>query len=387
MQTLVNAERYMTDELEAFEKELVAAAHKLEKLEREIFKEIIENVLTLAMPMAQMATDLAMLDNLQSLAYVSRQENFSIPKIFEDKKIINVEGAWHPLIKSVLQDHFVPHNLILDEKKFFGLITGPNMAGKTTVMREMAIIQFLAQIGCPVPAQSCQVGICDFLFSRLGASDDILKGQSTFMVEMSETAEIVRHATSKSLIILDEVGRGTSTYDGLSIAWSLVEHFLNQTQALCLFATHYHELIEVVQEHKNGKNLTVQTRSEKGNVQFLYRLIEAAATQSFGIYVAKLAGLPQSILKRSESILKQLEANPKNEINHIAPLVDAKPGTQLCFFNEDDLSDCESKTRIEYRTPEHLKKIEDELNGLDILHLTPWQAIQKIQAFKESLYT
>ncbi len=173
------------------------------------------------------------------------------------------------------------------------------MAGKTTVMREMAIIQFLAQFGSFVPADKAKLGLCDYLFSRLGASDDIIKGQSTFMVEMSETAEILRHATSNSLIVLDEIGRGTSTYDGLSIAWSLVEYFVSKTKALTLFSTHYHELIELVDDLDGAKNLTVKTVNENGNVQFLYKLIEEGAGQSFGIHVAKLAGLPKEILNRS----------------------------------------------------------------------------------------
>ncbi|MEX1099784.1 MAG: hypothetical protein WEB87_05125, partial [Bacteriovoracaceae bacterium] len=208
-----------------------------------------------------------------------------------------------------IKDQFVPHDLTLDQDCFFGLITGPNMAGKTTVMREMAIIQFLAQIGSYVPAQRAQLGLRDYIFSRLGASDDIIKGQSTFMVEMSETAEIIRHATENSLIVLDEIGRGTSTYDGLSIAWSLVEYFVSKTRALTLFSTHYHELIELASDLEGAKNLTVKTVNENGNVQFLYKLIEEGAAQSFGIHVAKMAGLPKEILNRSGAILSQLESD------------------------------------------------------------------------------
>jgi len=245
------------------------------------------------------------------------------------------------------------------------------MAGKTTVMREIAIIQLLAQMGSFVPAKKAQLGLCDFLFSRLGASDDILKGQSTFMVEMAETAEILRHATNKSLIILDEVGRGTSTYDGLSIAWGLVEHFIEKTRALTLFATHYHELIDVIDSHSAAKNLTVETINHKGNIQFLYRLIEKAASQSFGLYVAKLAGLPASVLKRSEEILSQLEKGQET------PAISPKQNTQLCFF-DDTISASEE-------TPQYLKDLEDDLTKIDVMKMTPLDALIKLHELKKRI--
>jgi DNA mismatch repair protein MutS len=248
------------------------------------------------------------------------------------------------------------------------------MAGKTTVMREVAIIQLLAQIGSFVPAKSAELGLCDFLFSRLGASDDILKGQSTFMVEMSETAEILRHATNKSLIILDEVGRGTSTYDGLSIAWGLVEHFIHETKALTLFATHYHELIDVVEKCEAAKNLTVETINHNGKVQFLYRLIEQAASQSYGIYVAKLAGLPKSILKRSEEILTLLEENHSNPISENKSSANVN-SSQLCFLED---------VKVE-EIPEYLKELEKEISKLDIMKMTPIDALLKLNQLKTQL--
>jgi DNA mismatch repair protein MutS len=278
------------------------------------------------------------------------------------------------LIKSLIKDQFVCHDLHLDEKVYFGLITGPNMAGKTTVMREVAIIQLLAQMGSFVPAKVAKLGLCDFLFSRLGASDDILKGQSTFMVEMAETAEILRHATTKSLIILDEVGRGTSTYDGLSIAWGLVEHFIDTTRALTLFATHYHELIDIADKNPAAKNLTVETISHKGNVQFLYRLIEQAASQSFGIYVASLAGLPKSVLKRSEEILQQLEKH------HHAPML---PTTQPTTQASSQLSFLpESKVEV---IPSYLKDLELEISKMDVMKMTPIDALIKLNQLKTQL--
>lgn len=371
-QTLVNAERYTTKELTELEKETITAKEKLERLEREIFKGLIHEVADLKTTIHMLSENIATIDVFQSFATISVHENFSRPKLHEDKRILNLKDAFHPLIRSFIKDQFVCHDIYLDENCSFGLITGPNMAGKTTVMREVAIIQLLAQIGSFVPAKSAEIGVTDFLFSRLGASDDILKGQSTFMVEMAETAEILRHATNKSLIILDEVGRGTSTYDGLSIAWALVEHFIEKTKAITLFATHYHELIEVVDQHPRGKNLTVETFSHKGNVQFLYRLIEKGASQSFGIYVAKLAGLPNSILKRSEELLKNLESDSHKKSQ-------AENNSQLSFFQEAPIEI--SAQQI----PEHLTLIEDELNRLDISRLTPIDALIKLNELKSKI--
>lgn len=375
-QTLVNAERYTTPELTQLEKETITAQSKLEKLEREIFKELITTVHELSQSIMVMSGHIALIDSFQSLASIALQEGFTRPDIQPKKQILHIESGFHPLIKSIIKDQFVCHDLHLDDKVYFGLITGPNMAGKTTVMREVAIIQLLAQMGSYVPAKVARLGLCDFLFSRLGASDDILKGQSTFMVEMAETAEILRHATSKSLIILDEVGRGTSTYDGLSIAWGLVEHFIDTTRALTLFATHYHELIDIADKNPAAKNLTVETLNHKGKVQFLYRLIEQAASQSFGIYVASLAGLPKSVLKRSEEILHQLETN------HHAPVLDQKTyeatkstSSQLCFFED-------VKTE---EIPAYLKVLEEELSKMDVMKMTPIDALIKLNHLKNQL--
>lgn len=373
-QTLVNAERYTTPELEQLEKETITAKEKLEKLEREIFKDLINDVATNSKQLLLMSNHIATIDAFQSLAKLAINENLTRPSLHPSKKILKIEEGFHPLIRSIIKDQFVCHNLTLDEKVYFGLITGPNMAGKTTVMREVAIIQLLAQIGSFVPARVAELGVCDFLFSRLGASDDILKGQSTFMVEMAETAEILRHATAKSLIILDEVGRGTSTYDGLSIAWGLVEHFINETKALTLFATHYHELIDVVAKNKYAKNLTVETINHKGNVQFLYRLIEEGASQSFGIYVAKLAGLPKSILMRSEAILHQLEENHQ-AIEIEKDDCHAIHGNQLSFLDEIK----------QIEIPQYLQELEKEISKIDITRTTPIDALLKLNELKRHI--
>jgi len=366
-QTLVNNERFVTAELESFEKNITSALDKLIKLEKEIFGSIVSKIADHAYLLLDVAKRFALIDVYQSLAWVSLQENFVRPTLHENKKIINIKGAWHPLIRANIRDSFVTHNISMDDKCFFGLITGPNMAGKTTVMREVAIIQYLAQLGSFVPAHFAELGICDYLFSRLGASDDIIKGQSTFMVEMAETAEILRHASEKSLIILDEIGRGTSTYDGLSIAWALVEHFIKKLKSLTLFATHYHELIELAESLPEAKNFTVRTEQKNGKVQFLYELIEQGATQSFGIHVAELAGLPKEVLKRSKEILKELEQNGHSSVE----LVDR------ISFGHNQLNLFESAV-----IPDHLAMLEQDLKSLDILNLTPIQALQKLHELK-----
>ena len=372
-QTLVNAERYQSPELAEFEKEMVTAKDKLHKLEREIFDDIVRDISKISATILNLANAIALIDVYQSFAWAAFQEDFTRPVIKKGEKLVNIRQGWHPLIKAAIKDQFVKHDIILDEDNFFGLITGPNMAGKTTVMREVAIVQFLTQVGCFVPAQFAEVGLCDYIFSRLGASDDIISGQSTFMVEMSETAEIIRHATSESLIILDEIGRGTSTYDGLSIAWSLVEYFVEKTQALTLFSTHYHELIDLVNTLDKAKNLTVKTINENGHVQFLYQLIEEGAAQSFGIHVAKLAGLPNEILNRSGQILGKLEKNH----NHANDVLNSQDLT------DDQLDLFSSNTQIVFEDTS--SPLIEELENLDILNMTPMQAIQKLHDIKMNL--
>lgn len=369
-QTLVNNERYVTEELESFEKEVTTALDKLMKLEREIFEGICQNIADHSYLLLDVAKRFAQIDVFQALAWTALQEGFSRP-VFSEKTKVAVKGAWHPLIKANIRDSFVTHSVTLDENSHFGLITGPNMAGKTTVMREVAIIQYLAQLGSFVPAEKAELGICDYLFSRLGASDDIIKGQSTFMVEMAETAEILRHASERSLIILDEIGRGTSTYDGLSIAWALVEHFVKK-KSLTLFATHYHELIDLVESLPGAKNFTVRTEQKNGKVQFMYELIEQGATQSFGIHVAELAGLPKDVLKRSREILKNLEksqANVGRDLIESAAIPD-----QLTFFTGTPA------------VPTYLANLEEDLKGIDVMNLTPIQALQKLHELKTRIH-
>jgi DNA mismatch repair protein MutS len=370
-QTLVNSERYQSEELASFEQDIIVAKEKLLKLEREIFDNIVYKLKANSQSILELADSIAYIDVLQSLAEIAFEHNFTKPEIAEDDKVISIQGAWHPLIKSNIKDQFVTHDIELNSDNFFGLITGPNMAGKTTVMREIAIIQLLSQVGSFVPAAHARLSLCDYIFSRLGASDDIIKGQSTFMVEMSETAEIIRHATDKSLIVLDEIGRGTSTYDGLSIAWSLVEFFVKETKALTLFSTHYHELIDLVESLAGAKNFTVKTINENGNVQFLYKLVEEGAAQSFGIHVAKLAGLPPEILNRSSELLHKLETQ-ELDTNHL-----------LNGMNKNQLDMFTPLPQIKYEDIHSplIKSIED----LDLNNMTPLEAMNKLVQLQDQL--
>ncbi|MDA9189623.1 DNA mismatch repair protein MutS [bacterium] len=373
-QTLVNAERFSCPELEKFETKINSAKIKLEKIEREIFNSIITKITQNAALISMLSSKIALIDCLCSLSWLAYQEEFSKPKFVKNKKIFNANQMWHPLIKKNIKSDFVPHNLNLDKEKFFGLITGPNMAGKTTVMREMAIAQLLAQVGSYVPASSLEIGLCDQIFSRLGANDDILHGQSTFMVEMSETSEILRHASARSMIILDEVGRGTSTYDGLSIAWSLVEYLISKTKAITLFATHYHELIELADKETTIKNLTVETQNNNGSINFLYNLIEEPASQSFGIYVASLAGLPREVLERASSILSDLE-NKKEETSI----------SQTKHFDETQLSFFEDSKQNAQIINKELEQIKQKFRSINLDTLTPLDALNKLHRLKQEI--
>ena len=368
-QTLVQCERYVTEELSQLETECLEAGEKLKKIEQEIVNAITSKIISNIAEIKLASNFIAFIDIFHSFALTATIENWCRPQITDSE--LKIIGGWHPLIKKSVKDAFVPHDITLDNNAYFGLITGPNMAGKTTVMRELALIQLLGQIGSFVPAISATLPICDKIFSRLGASDNIQDGQSTFMVEMSETAEIIRHATKESLISLDEIGRGTSTYDGLSIAWSLVEYLVKKLKAKTLFATHYHELIELVSSLPGAKNLTVEAKSEGENVQFLYRLIEESANQSYGIYVAKLAGLPKIILNRAKTKLNELEMETKLK------------NDQLTFwdFQPKDHTSMNIENSNETTNEEHF--LQTELDEIDLNYLTPMQAFEKLKSWKQ----
>ena len=371
-QTLVNSERYTTEELDQLDRDSAVAREKLQDVEREILKSCFENFKNKSSEVIKLCNYIEEIDILQSLAFVAYTNSWTRPEISSEDQHFEMEGAWHPLIKKIIGESFVTHNLKLTKDCFFGLITGPNMAGKTTVMREVAIIQLLAQIGSFIPAKKAVLSLSDFIFSRLGASDNIQQGQSTFMVEMSETAEITRHATKKSLVILDEIGRGTSTYDGLSIAWSLVNYFNKTIKCRTLFASHYHELIDVADKLPSAKNLTVKTKKVGERVDFLYELIEQGANQSFGIYVAKLAGLPKSTLIEATNILHKLETEKK---------ASEASNNQLSFFDFDQSNSTSPITEFEDKELEVLKTIK----SININNLSPIDSLLKIKEIQDQL--
>ena len=308
-QTLVNAERYVTPEIKEVEARLMRAEEQIEMLEAQLFRELRSRVTEASAPLLATAAALAKLDCLLSLAEVAELDHYVRP-VVDDSKCLRIVDGRHPVVEKNVES-FIPNSLDMDPgSRQIYLITGPNMAGKSVVLRQMGLIVLLAQIGSFVPAAEAQVGMVDRIFTRVGASDDLLAGESTFMVEMNETANILNNATPDSLILLDEVGRGTSTFDGLSIAWALVEylHEKSRVRARTLFATHYHELNELANRFERVCNYRIQVKEHKGKVIFLRRLIPGTADHSYGIEVARMAGLPAAILKRAQSVLSGLEA-------------------------------------------------------------------------------
>ncbi|MGG7177644.1 DNA mismatch repair protein MutS [Clostridium paraputrificum] len=318
-QTLSNAERYITSELKEMEEKILGAEEKLVKLEYDLFVDIRNKVESQIARLKKSARIIGNLDSLSTLSLIALENDYIKPSINEEG-IINIVDGRHPVVEKVInKGDFVSNNTVLngDENQLL-LITGPNMAGKSTYMRQVALITLMAQMGSFVPAKKANISVCDKIFTRIGASDDLAGGKSTFMVEMWEVSNILKNATSKSLVLLDEVGRGTSTYDGLSIAWSVIEHIAKNENLKCktLFATHYHELTKLEGTIKGVKNYSVAVKEIDNNVIFLRKIVEGGADQSYGIEVAKLAGLPTSVISRAKEILEGLEGDARIEINH-----------------------------------------------------------------------
>jgi len=316
-QSLVNAERYISPELKKFEAEIVGAEEKIQLLELKLFHQVREEVASESIRIQRMAKVISEVDALLAFAEVAHRYNYCQPAV-NDGTRIRIENGRHPLVEQMeAVDKFIPNDICLDSgEDQILIITGPNMAGKSTYLRQVAIIALMAQIGSFVPADSAEVGLVDRIFSRVGAQDYLLKGQSTFMVEMNETANILNNATSQSLIILDEIGRGTSTFDGISIAWSIVErlHGSENTGAKTLFATHYHELTELTAILPRVKNFTVQVKEWNDEILFLRKIVPGTADKSYGIQVARLAGLPPQVLERANEILLNLENGEFDEV-------------------------------------------------------------------------
>ena len=373
-QTLTSAERYVTEELKMYEEKILGAEEKILNLESEIFSQLIEVVLPNIENIVFNAKCIAYLDVIHGLAHVSKINNYSKP-IINDSLKIDIKDGRHPVIEQFLPvgEAYIPNDIFLDNKlQQIMMITGPNMSGKSALLRQTALILIMAQIGCFVPAKSANIGVIDKLFTRVGANDNISSGESTFMVEMNETSSIMNNISSRSLILLDEIGRGTSTYDGISIAWSIAE-FLHENpkfQPKTMFATHYHELNNMTKSFNRIKNYNVSVKEIDKKIHFIRKLVEGGSEHSFGIHVAKVAGMPQKIISKAEKILKNLELDKTQNSKKEISTIENEDHQQLSFFQLDDpiLSD-----------------IRNEIDNLDVNSLTPVEALVLLNDIKKKL--
>ena len=372
-QTLVNAERYITEELKEYESQILGAEEKIAQLEHLLYKKIEEQVLVHMDTIQNNSKTIAEIDCAVGLSELAIAENYTKPIINEDFTI-NIKEGRHPVIEKSLPlgEKYIPNDIFLDrDTQQIMMVTGPNMSGKSAVLRQTAIICLLAQIGSFVPAKHAEIGVLDRIFTRVGASDNISAGESTFMVEMNESANILNNITERSLILLDEIGRGTSTYDGISIAWAIAE-YLHQhpTQPKTLFATHYHELNEMQNSFSRIKNYHIAIQENKNNVIFLRKLVTGGSEHSFGIYVAKLAGMPTKVVNRAKEILKTLENSRSQDQNTENIKRVTEENLQLSFFQLDDPA---------------LENIREELTQIDINTLTPIEALMKLNKIKSMI--
>lgn len=365
-QTLANGERYITQELKELEEKVLGAHDKILVLEAKLFEDVRAQIAAQVNRVQATADAIAELDVLSSFAKVSSQYNYCRPVVDLSDNIEITEGR-HPVVERMLHGApFVPNDVLLDNRENqIAVITGPNMAGKSTYMRQVALITVMAQIGCFVPAKSAHIGIVDGVFTRVGASDDLSAGQSTFMVEMSEVAEILKNATAKSLLILDEIGRGTSTFDGMSIAHSVLEHIADKKKlgAKTLFATHYHELTDLENAYPNIRNYNIAVKKRGDDIIFLRRIINGGADDSYGIEVAKLAGIPNSVVKRAREILAALEEG--KEVDKIAGMQKQRDveGQTTLFAPPSDVERILRQTDVETLTPIEALNLLFELKG------------------------
>ena len=377
-QTLAQAERYITPELKEYEEKILGADEKILALETQLYMELIQDMQEFIPQIQINANLIAHLDCLLSFMKVSQLQRYVRP-VVDDSEVLDIKQGRHPVIETQLPigEQYVPNDVLLDtEHQQIMMITGPNMAGKSALLRQTALIVLLAQIGCFVPAERARIGMVDKIFTRVGASDNISLGESTFMVEMTEASNILNNVTPRSLVLFDELGRGTSTYDGISIAWAIVEylHEHPRAQARTLFATHYHELNEMEKNFPRIKNYNVSVKEVEGKIIFLRKLEQGGSEHSFGIHVAEIAGMPRSIVKRANVILKELEADNaqvggvgKAAVEHLDK---SREGVQLSFFQLDDPV---------------LTQIRDEILGLDVNNLTPVEALNKLNDIKKIL--
>ena len=370
-QTLVNAERYITEELKEYETKILGAEEKIHKIESELFEQLVQWIGTYIKPVQMNANLIAQLDCLCSFTQLAIENKYVCPEIDESFELEIKEGR-HPVIEKQLPvgTPYISNDVFLDrESQQLIMITGPNMSGKSAILRQTALIVLLAQMGSFVPAESVRMGIVDKIFTRVGASDNISMGESTFMVEMNETASILNNISDRSLVLLDEIGRGTSTYDGISIAWAIAE-FLHEhpAQPKTLFATHYHELNEMSESLPRIQNYNVAVKELKDTVLFVRKLVKGGSAHSFGIHVAKMAGMPQIVILKAQKLLKKLEKNHSNDA--LNGIKEAKDEMQMSFFNLDDPL---------------LEEIKDEILNLDINTITPMEALMKLNEIKRML--
>ena len=372
-QTLVNAERYITEELKEYEAKILGAEEKIAALELDIFSKLVEWMLQFISQVQQNARLIGELDCLCSFASLAKESNYTRP-LLDDTFEIDIKGGRHPVIEKQLppDSPFIANDVYLDrEMQQIIMITGPNMSGKSAILRQTALITLLAQIGSFVPAKKARLGVVDKIFTRVGASDNISMGESTFMVEMNEAASILNNISERSLVLLDEIGRGTSTYDGISIAWAISEYLHEHpSRAKTLFATHYHELNEMTETFDRIKNYNVSVKELKDTVLFLRKLVPGGSHHSFGIHVAKMAGMPQAVLDRANKIIKRLEkSHSSQELTEEMKSI-AKDEMQLSFFKLDDPL---------------LEQIKGEILEIDIDTLTPVEALMKLNEIKRML--
>ena len=374
-QTLTNAERYITEELKELEETVLGSEEKAIALEQKLFAEIIKVLIDYIPVLKETSNAIATLDSLLSFAEVALENNYCKPVVSDTIDQINIIKGRHPVVEKIIGlNQFVPNDFIIDKKdNRTMIITGPNMAGKSTYMRSVAIITLLAHIGCFVPAESAEISITDRIFTRIGASDDLAFGQSTFMVEMTEVATILNNATDKSLLILDEIGRGTSTCDGLSIAWAVIEYITNNFKTKTLFSTHYHELTELEGMLDGIKNYKIMVKELQNQVIFTHKITRGGANKSFGIEVARLAGLPKAVLDRATSLSKKLEQNEiLKDTNSI--LLDSKE-----IFEKDDIK------QLSFFENSISDEIVDILKNIDTDNMTPMQALRELSELKEKV--
>lgn len=369
-QTLTNSERFITDELKEKESIILGSKEKIEQLEYDLFIEIRDQVQKETVHLQSIARDLAFIDMLIAFSKISMEKRYIKPQLIEEKKLEIIDGR-HPVVEAISDQVFIENSLYMDEKNQILLITGPNMSGKSTFMRQSALIVIMAQMGCFVPAKSAKLFIVDQIFTRIGASDDISTGQSTFMVEMNEVNYALRNATSNSLILFDEIGRGTATYDGMALAQAIIEYSHHKLKAKVLFSTHYHELTHLEDDLKSLRNVHVKAKEDKGDIVFLHKVVDGPTDRSYGIHVAKLAKMPKVVIERAKSILDELEKN------HGYNVIKAQTIDLFNYMESIEKDEAEEK----------YQSVIDQIKKIDILDITPLNAMNILNELIEAIKT